>query len=163
MTSYLTTQDEREYGRDLIDFSMRGAMQAVAPYLQNLEQRSAALQQQLAREQRHRLDQQVTAAVPNWPEIDRNPRWHAWLLTTDPLSGCPRQRLLDDAIASGSAERCTAFFQSFMKEQGGSRSTPAHSPPRPAQSSSSDKPVYTPQQIKQIYEMKRRGAWTDRR
>jgi hypothetical protein len=80
-------------------------------------------------------------------------------LTTDPLSGCPRQRLLNDAIASGSAERCAAFFQSFMREQGGSRSAPAHSRPRPAQGSSNDKPVYTPQQIKQNYEMKRKGAW----
>ncbi|HVI66668.1 MAG TPA: hypothetical protein VM910_29440 [Bradyrhizobium sp.] len=134
--TYLTPEDEQYYGRDLIDFTTRAATQAVAPYLQNLEQQNATLQRRLAREQRHRLDQQVTAAVPNWPEIDQNPRWHAWLSTVDPLSGCPRQRLLDDAIASGSAERCAAFFQSFMREQRDSRSTPAHSRPRPAQSSS---------------------------
>jgi hypothetical protein len=81
-------------------------------------------------------------------------------LTTDPLSGCPRQHLLNEAIAAGSAERCAAFFQSFMREQGGSRSAPAPGRAKPAQRGGADKPVYTPQQIKQIYEMKRKGAWT---
>jgi len=159
MTNYLTQQDEREYGRDLIDFSMRAATQAVAPHLQELERRNAALEQQLAREQRHTLDSQVTATIPNWPEINRDPRWHQWLMGVDSLNGRSRQQLLNDAIASGSAERCAAFFQSFMRAQGGSRAAPAHGSPKPAPGGSADKPVYTPQQIKQIYEMKRKGAW----
>jgi len=79
----------------------------------------------------------------NWPEIDRDPRWHAWLLTIDPLSGQPRQELLNDAIASGSAARCIAFFQGFMREQGGSSAAPAHDRPKPAQSRSAGKATYT--------------------
>jgi hypothetical protein len=46
-----------------------------------------------------------------------------------------------------------------LREQGGSRTAPAHDRPKPAQSGSAGKATYTPQQIKAIYEMKRKGAW----
>ena len=54
-------------------------MHAVAPHLQNLEQQNADLRQRLAVEARHPFDQRVERAVPNYREIDRNPRWHRWL------------------------------------------------------------------------------------
>jgi hypothetical protein len=79
-----------ERSADLIDFTQRAAAHAVAPQLQQLGQQNAELQQQLAREQRLRLDEQVARAVPNFQEIDRDPHWHRWLLQHDPLSGVVR-------------------------------------------------------------------------
>jgi len=114
----LTQQDLDNYGSELLDVSQRAAMHAVAPHLQNLEYQNAELRQRLAAEARHRLDREVEAAVPNFREIDRNPEWHNWLRQPDPLSGRPRQMLLDDAIASGSVSRVSAFFNGFQRAVG---------------------------------------------
>jgi hypothetical protein len=74
MPQYLTQADIDQYGSDLADFSMRAAAQAVAPHLQNLQSQNAALAQRLAVEARRNLDERVEAAVPNYREIDRDPR-----------------------------------------------------------------------------------------
>ena len=116
MVDYLTQNDVENYDPELVDFAQRAAVQAVAPHLQNLEAQNNDLRQRLAREARHRLDQQVAAAVPNFREIDQNPYWHRYLLEYDPLSGVVRQKLLNDAIASGDANRVIAFFRGFQQE-----------------------------------------------
>ena len=82
------------------DFAQRAALHAVAPHLQASEQQNLELQNRLAREARARLDAAVERAVPNYREIDQDPRWHNWLRSVDPLSGRVRQTLLDEAIAS---------------------------------------------------------------
>ena len=50
------------------DFAQRAALRAVAPHLQASEQQNLELQNRLTREARHRLDQQVERAVPNYRE-----------------------------------------------------------------------------------------------
>ena len=90
-------------------------MHAVAPHLQNLEQQNADLRQRLAVEARHSLDQRVERAVPNYREIDQDPRWHRWLLSLDPLSGCARQQPLNQAIVGSDANRVISFFRGFLQ------------------------------------------------
>src|SRR5262245_5843007 len=155
MSNYLTQEDEQNYGRELIDFAQRAGLQAVAPQLQGLHEQNAQLRRQLARESRHRLDQQVAAVVPNYQEIDRDPAWHRWLLEIDSLSGRPRQTLLNDAIAHGSPTRVREFFERFQREAGG---TPKTYSAVSRQAASSNKPIYTRQQIGQLYELHRKGA-----
>jgi hypothetical protein len=72
VANYLTEQDVRDYGSELLDVSQRAALHAVAPHLMSLEQQNAELQRRLAKEARHRLDQQVAAAVPDYQTIDRD-------------------------------------------------------------------------------------------
>ena len=79
------------------DFAQRAALHAVAPHLQASEQQKLELQNRLAREARARLDAAVERTVPNYREIDQEPRWHNWLRSVDPLSGRVRQTLLDEA------------------------------------------------------------------
>jgi hypothetical protein len=167
MTNWLTQRDLEAYGGDLLDVSQRAAMQAVAPHLQGLQQDNADLRARLAREQRHRLDQQVEAAVPNYREIDRDERWHQWLLTPDPLSGRPRQLLLNAAIDAGDASRVLAFFRGFQQQHGQvaddtSTATTLGAPLRRTRSSRSNLPTYTPEMIKQLYEAHRKGAYAGR-
>src|SRR5262245_19430927 len=110
MPNYLTRQDEENYGRDLLDVAQRAALHTVSPMLDQLAAQNTQLQRQLSKEQRHRMDQAVERAIPNFREIDRNPRWHRWLLGIDALTGKPRQTLLNDAIAKGSSARAVEFF-----------------------------------------------------
>jgi hypothetical protein len=70
----------------------------------------------LARETKRNLDQALERAVPNWREVDRDPRWLAWLQERDVYSREKRQRLLDEAVARGDANRVIAFFNGFLAE-----------------------------------------------
>jgi hypothetical protein len=164
MPNYLTRDDANHFGHDLLDVTQRAALQAVSPYLQQLEQSNNDLRRQLSKEARHRMDQQVEAAVPNFREIDRDPRWHRWLLERDVLAGRQRQTLLNDAIARGSASRAIEFFRRFQQEQGASAYTGSYTQTAPTFSrrSSSSGPTYTRDQIKQLYELHRKGEFAGR-
>jgi hypothetical protein len=156
MTAWLTQFDLENYGGDLLDVAQRSALHAVAPHLQNLEQQNLELRQQLAREARRNLDQRVAAAVPNYREIDQDPRWHQWLMQIDPLTGVPRQQLLNDAINSTDANRVRAFFEGFQQEAGGTARGPGRA------RSSSDRPIYTRDQITKLYRQHQQGAYRGR-
>lgn len=186
--AYLTEADVQNYGSDLLDVTQRAAMQAVAPQLRNLEQQNAELQQRLAKEARRGLDQAVELAIPNFREIDRNPRWHNWLLGVDVFSGRVRQQLLDEAISSAAAPRVISFFRGFLTEEQATghlepepQSRQAAAPReaavplvslaapgrvRPATGGDSsvppDRPIYTRAQIAQLYAMHRKGAYVGR-
>lgn len=185
---YLTQEDEQNYGRDLIDVAQRAAREAIEPKLMSLEQKNEMLRRQLAKEQRRSMDQTVEMLVPDYREIDRNPRWHRWLLGIDVLSGRVRQTLLNEAISAGNAPRAASFFKSFLAEEVATGhvesapvSQPAAAPREPAISLTSlaapgrarpatggpaslpaDKPIYTRALIAQLYEQHRKGAYTGR-
>jgi hypothetical protein len=149
------------YGRDLIDLTQRAAAEVVAPQLAQMHQDNAALRERLAVEARHRLDQQVEAAVPNYREIDRDPRWHDWLLGIDALSGRQRQVLLNDAIAQGNAARVIGFFRGWQREAGADTGQAA---PRSQRMPTwgPDRPSYTREQISRLYSQHLKGAYVGR-
>jgi hypothetical protein len=163
--SFLTRSDVENYGSDLVDFAQRAAAHAMAPHLQNLSAENAELQRRLARESRLRLDQQVEAAIPNFREIDQDPRWHQWLLGIDPLNGRVRQQLLNDAIASGSFARVRAFFNGFLQqhqEHGATAEPTSHTNTGRRRPANYGKPTYTRAQIAQLYDQHRRGVYRGR-
>jgi hypothetical protein len=161
MPNYLTRDDEYNYGSDLIGLAQRAAAQAFAPQLQALDQQNAELRRQVAEQARRAMHERVEAAVPNWREIDNDPRWHAWLSEIDPLSGATRQRVLDDAIAAGSAARVIAFFSTFQQQHGGGAArSPGRSRPRSAAVQQGE--MLTRERIKQLYDQHRRGAYAGR-
>src|SRR5260370_27818386 len=112
MVSCLPQGDVNAYGHELVDFAQRAAGHVVAPHLQQLDQQTAELRERLAQEAN--LDRAVERELPNYQEIDRDPRWHRFLLEIDTYTGRPRQALLNDAVASGSAERVSAFFSGLL-------------------------------------------------
>jgi hypothetical protein len=131
-------------------------MQVAAPQIEALGQQTLELHQQLAIERRKRLDADVEAAIPNFREIDRDPRWHSWLLGHDSLSGRVRQTLLNEAIRDGATHRVLAIFRSFMilHRVGGEqpRGGVPYEQPR----------TYTRQEIARLYDQHRRGAYKGR-
>lgn len=100
-------------------------------------------------------------AIPNFREIDRDPRWHRWLLGVDALTGKPRQTLLNDAISKGSAARAIEFFRRFQQEEAGGTSQ-TYSVPYQRRTRSYDKPIYTRDQIAKLYDQHLRGAYRGR-
>jgi hypothetical protein len=163
---YLTQADVQNYGPELVDFSQRAAVHAVAPQLAQLGQQSQELMRRLALETRARLDREVEAAVPNYREIDEDPRWHQWLRQVDPYNGRIRQELLNDAIAARSAVRAVAFFRGFMREVGQTSAAPVfdwgpgqvleRTRPRPQGR------IYSRDEVKRLYELHRKGKFIGR-
>jgi hypothetical protein len=170
--AWLTEQDVSNYGGDLINFSQRAALEAVVPHLQNLEQQNAQLQQQLAVESRRSLDQRVAALLPNYSEIDADPRWHDWLRTVDPLSGRVRQILLDDAIAARDAHRIVRFFQTFLAQEraSGGQASSGHAASGQSVSSAYDRArrsapsgrTYSRDEVARLYRQYMQGAYRGR-
>lgn len=159
MAAWLTTEDEANYGRELLDVSQRAALHAISPELQDIRNQNAELQRRLAKEARHRLDQQLEQAVPTYREIDRDAGWHRWLLGIDALSGEVRQRLLNAAIQRGDAASVIAFFRGYQRESGNQSLSSAASAPNRTRSSSSGKPIYTRDQVKELYARHQRGEF----
>jgi hypothetical protein len=154
MSYYLTMDDERNFGPELLDVATRAARQAMAPELQQLHAENQHLHDQLTSTKKLAIDQYLDAHVPNWREINSSEKFHAWLLAPEIYSGVIRDRLLKDAAAKGDAARVANFFTSFIA---------AGNFPNPAARSAtpSNKPIYTRGQITQMAAMRRRGQIPD--
>jgi hypothetical protein len=160
MVDYLTRNDVDAYGSELVDFAQRAAAHALSPAIQNLEQQNAELQRRLAKEARHRLDQQVEQAIPTYREIDRDAGWHQWLLGYDALSGEVRQRLLNAAIQRGDATSVIAFFKGYQRESGGAQHVAA--PDRTRSAPSTRGRIYSRDEISRLYRQHELGAYNGR-
>jgi hypothetical protein len=161
--SYLTHEDERNFGHEILDVIQRGSRQAMAPILDRLEERNELLNDRLAQVTQDNLHRQLVAAVPRWSEINASPVWLNWLQGVDPLNGITRQQLLDRAVQEGRAVSVIALFQGFLREAG--------QPSQPAQPAQSVLPgsypvrstgrIYSRDQILQMAARRRRGEFTD--
>jgi hypothetical protein len=79
------------------------------------------------------IEQTLDSAVPDWRQINEDPRFIQWLQGREVLSGRARMELLDDASAAGDADRIVAMFKHYLSEQ--SQATPPTQAPQAAQSS----------------------------
>ena len=185
---WLTDQDVKEYGSDVLDLAQRAAMHAVSPELTRIEQENARLRQQMADDRKRALYQTLDQAVPNWRQIDELPRWRQWLLLPEVYSGSIRQQLLNGAISAADAPRVISFFRGFLQEEaatGHAEPNPQPPPtpqvpprepaiplaslaapgrPRPAGGGDSpplpgDKPIYSRTDIARQYKLHNSGKW----
>lgn len=188
-TKLLTDADVDNYGGELLDTIQRAALEAVTPKLTSLEQDNANLRKVVARTAGERVNATLDRDVPNWREINDNPKWKMWLRLRDLYSGEIRQRLLDKASQAADAPRIVAFFKGFINDEAAMGSTdlaPQPEPPAPPaprtpavplesltapgrakpaggeQPSSAEKPVFTRAQIAEFYASVRRGAFVGR-
>ena len=162
--SYLTPEDEKNFGHEIIDLIQRGSRQAMAPVLDRLEERDEQLREGLQRAAKTAIDHALDAAVPNWRQVNSDPRWIGWLNLPEPLSGCRRQDLLNDAVAQGDADRVIRIFRGFIAEVGGQ---PAHSVqpasvlPASYPAPSSRGRIYSREDITRMAALHRRKAISD--
>lgn len=112
----LTAQDEETFGRDMIDFARRAALDAVQPVVTDLRKQNQALQQRLQKTAASGIEGQLDASVPNWRDINYSSSFKAWLRLRDVYSRRVRQDLLNDAYAAGDAASVAAFFRGYLSE-----------------------------------------------
>ena len=128
---HVTDAERETYGEDMVEFARRVAreesapladavkllmgkleqLQGVVPTVQNV----AAAQAKTAHDAFY---DKLTARIPSWKTVNDDPKFHSWLLSTDPLSGLERQTLLVDAHNGLDLERVVNIFRSGMDATG---------------------------------------------
>jgi hypothetical protein len=119
--------------RDLIGEETLKAMQkyndamlesAVAPLKSELEKEREARKKEQSKaveEEKKAIQNEFLATlakiVPNYAELDRNPRWLAWMKHPDEVSGVPRETLFLRAQANGDVGRVAEFFKEWQRLQ----------------------------------------------
>jgi hypothetical protein len=157
----VTEQDRENYGDELIGMSQRAAYDAVRPELERLHAENQNLRSMAQRSQRAEIERALDSQVSNWRSIYANPAFADWLSQPDDYSAATRSQLLRNAVSNGDAGRVVAFYRGFQQNPAGqARSYPRGSSPRAATGA---RPIYTRQQIANLYERRRKGEFNDAR
>jgi hypothetical protein len=183
--AYITDEDIKNYGPDLLDVTKRAALEAVAPTLTALQEENRRLNQQVSQQRTQSIYEKLDDGLSTWREINDNPRWRTWLRLRDFNSAPLRQEQLNRAMQAADAPRVLDFFQRFLAEEVAtgqmpatqSSQPPAPEPraaavplttlaapgrPNPATGNSQvpdSKPVYTHQDISDFYKYVRQGVY----
>lgn len=120
--SYVTDEDRAEFGEELIDVQRRVAKEVAQDYEERFEQQEAIireLQNQLKKTGNEvgemNFAQRLNKLVPDFQEIDADPRWVAWLNEVDPIIRDQRRVLAQKAFNEGDAE-AVAHYVSLFKQ-----------------------------------------------
>jgi hypothetical protein len=114
--TYLTQRDVDNFGPEMIDLAQRAGLHAVGPELQRLHEENQLLRDEVTRAAKMAIDRELDAAVPNWRQINNDPRFHQWLLSQI-YSGVIRDHLLKDAAAAANAARVISSSRGFSRKK----------------------------------------------
>lgn len=181
-TKLITPEDEQAFGTELIDLARRAAQEALGPEVDDLKRQNTQLTQQVTRDAQVRVTQLLDREIPNWRDINNDPRFFNWLRLRDVYSGQVRKQMLDAAYRAANAPQVKAFFDGFIRDEavtGNEDLVPQHeqTPARPAAPQRqaavaldtlaapgrakpasgdtpgpADKPIFTRTQIKRFYD-----------
>lgn len=136
----VTDDEERDYGKDMIDMVGRRAAEVVAPEfhqlatrLEKLEGRVNGATTVIAQNETRTVWEQLRQGVgENWQEINHHPLFHQWLDVPDPYAGVPRRQMLMEAFDRHDGPRVLNFFQGFLHEASGTPTNGAQPQPSPS-------------------------------
>lgn len=118
--SLVSDEEKSEFGEDLIDVQRRIAKEELAPLTAQME--ALAEENKKLREQLSQVDatvassgfeQRLKQAVPDFYEINDDPRWVAWLDEVDPILRAPRRSVAQAAYERGDVEATSAYVKMF--------------------------------------------------
>ncbi len=171
-SGFLSDEEREEYG-DLADIIERVAKQMVERELAPTRQKVESIAERSAETERERFEDGLTRRVKDWKVINEDPRFIAWLNEVDDFSGQPRTTLIHHAAASRDIERVAAFFNAFKELPGGTPPARAQRDPKEREfpgthrgdgepPASGQKRTYSNDEIRVLYEQKRRGFYQGR-
>ena len=158
-----------------LENALRQIQANVVPQVQSVVQKQAASSEQA-------FWSSLSAAVPEWREVNDNQDFQSWLLEADPLTGISRQTYLEEAQRALDAGRVARFFQMWLENTGQARvartegrtSSPEPNTSElekqvaPGRSKNSGTPApskgrtYTPQDIEKFFVEVRQGKYKGR-
>ena len=120
--SYVTDEDRAEFGEELIEVQRRVAKEVSQDYEERFEQQQMIienLQKQLkdtgSQVGEMNFTQKLTQLVPDFPQVDKDERWIAWLNEYDPILRGPRRDQAAAAFSAGDAEAVKHYVDLFKQ------------------------------------------------
>jgi hypothetical protein len=84
----------------------------------NASKTADQLAQERANDRRTAFMAALTERVPDWPTIDNDERWHAYLMEKSREARRPRQELIAEAYRDGDLDAVAGFFEAFKEKVG---------------------------------------------
>ncbi len=150
LSRYYTPEQIEEYGEAQLRAHLAATLttseriiqehveQRVSARLEPIEQERETARQRQEREALERSQQeeneyveQLTELLPEWSEINKDPRWLRWLDGKN-SDGISRQVVLDTLSAARDAERTAALFKAYLEDAGAKPKPPLPAPLPPA-------------------------------
>ena len=116
----LTQEEIDDYGPEMVDIMRRVAAETAGPLqaeIQHLRGQMGHVQQETGNAFLNRMNSTIGAAIPDWSNLNRDPRFIEWSQLPDVFSGAIRKQLMQDAWNSGDPNRVVAFFRAFLAEE----------------------------------------------
>lgn len=137
----VTKEEEDEYGPELVDLIGRKAMEVAAQMtasqqakIDALEARLGDVGQHIGQSTRNQLFASLDTAVPNWKELNNDPKFISWLQLPDVYSGDIRHKMLNAAFEANDGSRVAAFFKGFLAEEAATAPAAIETAPTPEES-----------------------------
>lgn len=128
----ITDKDREDFGADFIDVAKRAAAEAFMPEIERLKKQVTELGgtvENVARTthdtQTLTMNERLDRDLPTWREINRDPKFLAWVGLRDPYSGAIRMEMMRAAHAKGDAQRVLNFFKGFLSDEATTAPAPA--------------------------------------
>jgi hypothetical protein len=118
----VTDADVQAFGEDLIEVQRKVAREVAAEFRSELD--AMRVENEQLREQLNTTGTQVSEAsfeqrlyrlVPNFSDINADPKWIAWLNEVDPLLRAPRSTVAQQAFNRGDAEGVAHYVTMFQQ------------------------------------------------
>lgn len=120
----ITDEDRTNFGEDFIDVAKRAAAEVFQPEIERLKQQVTELGgtvQNVAKtthdSQTLSMNDRLDREVPNWRDINRDPKFLSWVGLRDPYSGAIRMEMMREAHKQGDAQRVLNFFKGFLSDE----------------------------------------------
>ena len=171
--SLVKPEEIQEFGEPLVDLIRRAAREENAIKDQEIVDLKSRLERfEASNEKTAEIDfySRLSAAVPEWEEMNREDGFHKWLAEYDELTGLQRQDSLDDAQRNNDPVRAARFFNKWKEistKQVATTARSLESQVVPTTSTSSTPPpgkkIWSRQEIQNFYKQARVGEIDDAR
>lgn len=121
---YVTPQEVKEYGEELMDIVGRRAREVYEPIVAQLTQELNTVRQQLGGVKNTvtydasvKMYDELAKEVPNWEAINGSAEFGHWLDQPDPLTGQIRRNILAYSHRNNMTTNVVAAFKGFLTDQ----------------------------------------------
>lgn len=125
----VTDEDVSQYGADLIDLQRRVTREVIREFVNPLKEELAQRDAKIAQLENLlgktggdiatlSFEQRLERAIPDFPQINADPKWIAWLDTVDDLTGEPRRAYAEWVYNQGNVEKLKQIVDFFKKTTG---------------------------------------------
>jgi hypothetical protein len=121
----VSDQDVETFGQDLIDLQRRVAREVAAEFRSELAAKDAKIaelekriEQASSRVGEVTFEQRLNRMIPDFDQLNSDPKWVDWLDEVDPLTRAPRRLFAQQAYDSGDVEALVHYVNMFRQSIG---------------------------------------------